>query len=63
MLPASIAGAVREMAGGAGGGGATHNWHIHAVDGESVRRLFLNHQQALADAMARAVRNGRFLKA
>ena len=48
--------AVDGMSGG--GGGDTHNWNIHAVDAQGVRRLLLDNPDAFAAAARHAVRNG-----
>jgi len=62
ILPAPLAEGVRNMIGqGGAGGGATHNWHIHAVDAAGVKRFFLDNQDALAAALSRASRNGVFM--
>lgn len=53
VLPAELADVIR--GGGAGGGPPIH---IHAVDAQSVRRLFENHRGALADAMRKHQRMG-----
>jgi hypothetical protein len=55
VLPAHLAENVRNMTGK--GGGETHI-HIHAVDGKSVERLFMNHTGALSRSIQRAVRDG-----
>jgi hypothetical protein len=74
VLPAWAASPLRNMLAGGGkpaannnapeaandgaGGGLTV--HIHAVDGESVKRLFANNGDALAGAMKMAHRKGKF---
>ncbi len=45
---------------GTAGGSGGLTVHIHAVDGESVKRLFLNHGDALATGIKAAHRKGRF---
>ena len=60
ILPAKYADVIRGLASGAGGGGGDvhhHHYQIQAVDGESVRRLFMNHGAALGEAMRRQSRN------
>ncbi len=57
ILPAHIAQPLKHMAQGSG---STVNLHVHAVDGESVRRLLLGHGPELAEALTQAHRNGLF---
>ncbi|MGH9301564.1 MAG: hypothetical protein ACRD0E_06730, partial [Acidimicrobiales bacterium] len=59
VLPAGPAQGLRELIenNGGGPGGGTHV-HIHAVDGDSVKNLFMKHNDALAAAMRKAIRNG-----
>lgn len=60
VLPAHIADPLRQSldeGGGMGGGSMTVN--ISAVDGQSVRRLFMDHGPALADAIKAQVRGFR----
>lgn len=56
VLPAELADKVRGMTGGGNSGGDTH-LHVHAVDGESVRRLFMDNGDHLAAALKRQMRN------
>ncbi|BCA57681.1 hypothetical protein [Sphingomonas sp. HMP6] len=53
VLPADIADRLRS-----GGGGGGDTFHIHAVDGESVRRMAMKHGSALADGLRQHVRKG-----
>ncbi|HET8552703.1 MAG TPA: hypothetical protein VFM97_09550 [Gammaproteobacteria bacterium] len=55
ILPADLSNKVRNMT---DGGGA--QIHIHAVDAKSVKRLFMDHPDALAEAVLHARRRGAF---
>jgi hypothetical protein len=59
VLPAHLAETVRAMAGaaGSGAGGGDIYLNVNAVDGASVRRLFMDHGSALSDALRRQARN------
>ena len=57
ILPAKLADQVRGMT--SGGGGETH-LHVHAVDAESVKRLFQNNGAALVDVLQKQHRNFAF---
>ncbi len=57
VLPAEQAGVIRDMANNGGAGGAM-NVHIHATDADSFKRLLLNNNGAVAEALRKAVRNG-----
>ena len=59
VLPDHLANAVRRMAGeGSGGaGGGDIHLNVTAVDGASVRRLFMDNGPALSDALRRQARN------
>ncbi|TDR82210.1 hypothetical protein [Paludibacterium purpuratum] len=50
VLPAAQADAVRDMANGGGGSGAMH-LHVHAVDAQSVQRLFAQNGAQLTKVM------------
>ncbi len=56
ILPAGIAGNLRSLVEGGGASSTTHV-HIHAVDAQSVERLFHNNGAALASALKRHLRN------
>jgi hypothetical protein len=56
VLPANIANPLRESLAGGGIGGDTH-LHVHAVDSQSVERLFRDHGHLLAREMRRQARN------
>ncbi len=59
VLPAPLAEGVRNMTannGGRGDGGDTH-LHVHAVDAQSVRRLFKNNGAALMATLKQQQRN------
>lgn len=57
VLPADLANRIRGMTGS--GGGDTHHWHIHAWDSKDVKRTFMENRDALANAVGRAVKDGR----
>jgi hypothetical protein len=57
VLPSAQADVIRGMAEGGGGGGGNVTLHINAVDGKSVRDLFMREGAALADAIQRQARN------
>lgn len=61
VLPAKYADVLRGLAAGQGGEAQAGDVHFHlsAVDGASVRRLFMDHGPALADALKAQVRNFR----
>ena len=61
VLPADLANGIRSMVaggGGGGGGGGGITIHVHAVDADSVRKLFLNHQRELGIGIRATIRNG-----
>jgi hypothetical protein len=55
IVPASFAEGMRNGGGGMGGG-TTVNLHVNAVDGQSVRRLFMDNGEHIAAALATQVR-------
>jgi hypothetical protein len=57
VLPAAQADAVRNMAEGGGGGGGDVHLHVHAVDAQSVKRLFESNGNALVAALRKQGRN------
>ncbi|HXA47520.1 MAG TPA: hypothetical protein VNW52_07810 [Burkholderiaceae bacterium] len=57
VLPAKQADAVRDMANGKGGSGGNVNLHVHAMDAQSVKRLFENNGTALMDVIRKQRRN------
>ena len=57
VLPAHLAEPIRQMA---ASGGAGAEVHIHAVDAQSVQRLFARNQGSLMKVMGQAARNGRW---
>jgi hypothetical protein len=59
VLPKAQANAVRDMAtNGVGGRGDTFNLNISAVDGESVRKMFLDNSHHIGAAVKSYARNG-----
>ncbi len=60
ILPRPFAEDFRRNGGnlGGGAGGDTYNLHVHAVDGDSVRRLFMDHGEHIAAAMSNQIRTG-----
>lgn len=56
VLPKEQAEAIRNMAGGGGGAGITLN--VSAVDAASFRRLVLDNDRAIGDAIRQHIRNG-----
>jgi hypothetical protein len=68
VLPADLAEGVRGMVrgggatGGTGGGGGGNNYetHIHAIDAQSVQRLFTQNGRHIANVVARQVRAGQY---
>ena len=61
VLPAPIADTVRNAvsAGGDDSGPDVH-LHVHAVDGDSVARLFRNHGRTISEGMKTLYKNGHF---
>jgi hypothetical protein len=59
VLPARIAEPLRQSLDGGGIGGGDVHLHVSAVDGASVRRMFMDHGPALADALKAQVRGFR----
>jgi hypothetical protein len=56
VLPKEQAEAVRNMA--SGGGSSGININIQAMDGQSVRRVLLDNDRAIGDAVRQHIRNG-----
>lgn len=57
VLPAELANRIRGMT---GSGNETHvHLHVHAVDSRDAKRFLIENSDAVADAAARAVKNGR----
>jgi len=59
VLPSRIAEPLRQSLDGGGIGGGDVHLHVSAVDGASVRRMFMDHGPALADALKAQVRGFR----
>lgn len=60
VLPASIADKVRGMADGSGGGGsATYNFTVHAVDAASFSTMLDRHDSVLVRKLHQVARDGR----
>jgi hypothetical protein len=57
VLPAAEAQSLRELLAGAGGAGGETHLHVHAVDAQSVERLFRNNGQALVSVLKSQHRN------
>jgi hypothetical protein len=57
VLPEAQADAVRNMAEGGGAGGGDVHLHVHAVDAQSVKRLFESNGNALVAALRKQGRN------
>lgn len=58
VLPAAQADVVRDMADGGGSAGGGITIHVHAADGESVKRMLMNNKPALVAAIQQAKRDG-----
>ena len=60
ILPRPFADDFRSAMSGRGsmGGGDTYHLHVHAVDGDSVRRLFMENGEHIAAAMGDQIRTG-----
>lgn len=61
VLPAHLADPMRQFLSGGKAGGAPVHLHVHAVDGQSVKRLFNRHGHVLADQMKVQMRRFRGL--
>jgi hypothetical protein len=59
VLPANIADPLRQSLAGRGGLGGGVTVNISAVDAKGVRRLLMDNQPALAEAIGKAIRDGR----
>ncbi|MGD0826565.1 MAG: hypothetical protein ABSA09_00555 [Desulfobaccales bacterium] len=66
VLPASLAGGVRDLVAGGGKGGGAGDTHVHfnvsAMDGPSVKSFFKNNRNHVTEAVKAAMRDGRRLK-
>lgn len=60
VLPQKQADAVRQMAESGGGGGGDTHLHVHAMDAQSVERLFRQNGRALAGVIKDLHRNNAF---
>ena len=67
VLPASLASPFRSMltsndnmpsAANSNGGGMQNHFHIHALDGQSVKRMFMDNNGHIADALRKYTRDG-----
>jgi hypothetical protein len=58
VLPDNEAGVIRELGRTGGASAAAPVIHIHAMDGQDVRRVLLGNQRVLAEAIRAAYRNG-----
>ncbi|MGL4576361.1 MAG: phage tail tape measure protein [Burkholderiaceae bacterium] len=58
ILPTEQADVIRDMADGGGGAGGAMHVTIHAVDAQSIERLFRDNPQAFAAGMKQAARRG-----
>ena len=57
VLPAPLAEKVRNMTDGGSGGGNTYHFNISALDGNSVKDMFMKHGGAIVSSMNNQSRN------
>ncbi len=62
ILPAHIAGPLRDMVSGGGNGGGTH-LHVHAIDASGVKEFFSKHGSTIMDTIQRQGRSFNYGKA
>jgi hypothetical protein len=60
MLPEKHADTIRDLGEPGGGRGGDIHLHVHAADGASVKRMFIDNKRALAEMLRGLVRGGHF---